>query len=339
MDIIANKFILNRYEIYELKYENYKLKYVMNKMHGGMCMSLETFIEKFQIPKVAHSYIAKIFTKEEIDFVDKLEKDIFSKRDVEEIIHKNVDEFIKESYRRGIISIVDESAGTYKISNFYGRLDIFSISEQENYRSIPIEDQLALDVWYFDNYYNGLDSNPNVRPTNDEILPLEKVLEFIDAKEQPVYLNYCDCRSLRGECGKPTKTCITYRNGINSFVHRGLSEEINKDKAKEIVKMADKKGLMHTVNPTGICNCCGDCCYLFRGQARRDSRGFWPKSEQIIEFTSETCIQCGACLRRCYFDVFSKENGEITADISKCIGCGICATACPTNSLKLKERY
>ncbi len=301
-------------------------------------MDLQNFIRKFQIPEAAYPFINKIFTKEEIEFVDKMDKDAFTKKDIEKIIDENSDEFIKNSYRRGIISLVDEETSTYKIANFYSRLDIFSISEQEVYRSIPKEDKLAMDAWYFKAYYDGLDPDFSVRPTEDEILPLNKVLEFIDTQDRPVYLNYCDCRSLRGECGKPTKTCITYRNGINTFAHRGLSEEIDKERAKEIVKNADKKGLMHTVNSNGICNCCGDCCYLFRSQAKRNSSGFWPKTNQIIEFNSHNCVKCGACIKRCNFDVFTKVDGIIKTDISKCVGCGICSNSCPTKALKLQER-
>jgi NAD-dependent dihydropyrimidine dehydrogenase PreA subunit len=301
-------------------------------------MSLENFIKKFQIPEAAYPFINKIFTKDEIDFVDKVDKDVFTKQDAEEITGNNADKFIKDSYRRGIISFVDEAAGTYKIADFYSRLDIFSISEQEAYRSIPREGRIAMDAWYFEAYYNGLNPDLNVRPTEDKILPLDEVLEFIEGEDRPIYLNYCDCRSLGGECGKPAKTCITYKNGINTFSHRGLSEKIDKDRAKGIVEKADKKGLMHTVNPNGICSCCGDCCYLFRSQARRDSSGFWPKTEQIIGYDPEKCIQCGACIGRCNFDVFTMKDGYIASDISKCVGCGLCANTCPTKSLKLKER-
>ncbi|EKQ57487.1 MULTISPECIES: 4Fe-4S binding protein [unclassified Clostridium] len=301
-------------------------------------MNLQNFIEKFKIPEVAYPFINKIFTDEEINFVDKIDKEVFTKEDIEKVVGEDFEGFIKKSYRRGIVSSADEELATYKLADFYSRLDIFSISEQEVYRSIPKEAQIAIDAWYFKAYYDGLDSNLKVRPTEDEILELNKVLEFIDAQDRPVYLNYCDCRSLRGECGKPTQTCITYKNGINTFAHRGLSEEIDKEKAKEIVKNADKKGLMHTVNPNGICNCCGDCCYLFRSQAKRNSSGFWPKTNQIIEFDSEKCIKCGICIKRCHFDVFTKIDGAIKTDISKCVGCGICANSCPTKSLKLLER-
>jgi len=296
-----------------------------------------TFIQKFQVPEVAYHLIDRMFTEEEIRFVSKIEKETFTEDDIEKIDVVNVKQFIKNSYRRGIISIVEEEKGIFKLSNFYGRLDIFAISETDTYKSFPQQDKEALDQWYFEAYYNGLGQNLDIPPTEDEILPLEEILSFIDKQERPVYLNYCDCRSLRGECGFPTKTCITYRNGINSFVHRGLSEEIDKQKAKEIVNNADKIGLMHTMNPNGICNCCGDCCYLFRAQRKRNSSGLGPKTTHIIDFDASKCIACGKCVKKCHFDVFQKE-GNILVDVEKCIGCGICVQGCPTKALNLIER-
>ncbi|MDF2544528.1 MAG: 4Fe-4S ferredoxin, iron-sulfur binding domain protein [Herbinix sp.] len=295
------------------------------------------FIQKFQVPEVAYPFIDHMFTEQEIQFVAEMNLDVFTQEDMKNTGIQNTDEFIQNSYRRGIISIVDLEKGLYKISDFYGRLDIFSISETDTYRSFPEEAREAFDGWYFEAYYNGLDGDPLIRPTQDEILPLEDVITFIESQDRPVFLNYCDCRSLRGECGLPTKTCITYKNGINSFVHRGLSEQIDKEKAKEIVKKADKAGLMHTVNPNGICNCCGDCCYLFRGQDKRNSLGFWPKTENIITMNSSQCIVCGKCTRTCHFGVFTK-NGKILVEEEKCVGCGICVQACPTGALKLKGR-
>lgn len=58
-------------------------------------MDLQNFIKKFQIPEVAYPFINKIFTKEEIEFVDKMDKDAFTKKDIEKIIDENSDEFIK----------------------------------------------------------------------------------------------------------------------------------------------------------------------------------------------------------------------------------------------------
>lgn len=298
--------------------------------------SLE-FIKKFQVPQAAYSNIDKLFTPEEIEFVIRMEQETFTEEDVKALGLSDPKGFLESSYRRGVVSLVDEGEKAFRISNFYNRLDIFSISETEIYRSFSKEDRVALDGWYFEAYCSGLDPNTSLPPTEDEILPLNEVLDFIDKQERPVYLNYCDCRSLRGDCGLPTKTCITYKNGLNSFAHRGLSEQIDKEKAKEIVRKADQAGLMHTVNSNGICNCCGDCCYLFRGQEKRNSLGIWPKASYIINFDRSKCIQCGKCVKRCSFEVFHKE-GEIRADTEKCVGCGVCVQGCSGKALSLKGR-
>ncbi len=292
--------------------------------------SQENICRKFQIPAEGKELLDFFFTNEELEFLASEEREIFSAEDYGQ-------DFIKKEYGRGIISKTDESGKNYRISSFYSMLDVFVVTQKEKYDTLSKAQKKALDDWYFDAYYSGLDENRSVRPTEDKVLPLEEVIKFIDEQERPVYLNYCDCRSLTGDCGLPTKTCITYRNGINTFADRGISEHIDKERAKEIVVGADKAGLMHTVNSNGICNCCGDCCYLFRSQKKRESVGFWPESAFVVDINSDECIKCGLCLKRCHFGVFQKEE-KITLDISKCVGCGICVNTCPKKALYLRER-
>lgn len=292
--------------------------------------SQENICRKFQIPEEGKELLDFFFTNEELEFLASEEREIFSAEDYGQ-------DFIKKEYGRGIISKTDERGKNYRISSFYSMLDVFVVTQKEKYDTLSKAQKKALDDWYFDAYYSGLDENRSVRPTEDKVLPLEEVIKFIDEQERPVYLNYCDCRSLTGDCGLPTKTCITYRNGINTFADRGISEHIDKERAKEIVVGADKAGLMHTVNSNGICNCCGDCCYLFRSQKKRESVGFWPESAFVVDINSDECIKCGLCLKRCHFGVFQKEE-KITLDISKCVGCGICVNTCPKKALYLRER-
>ena len=300
---------------------------------------MDLFLEKFNAPADAGAYLDIIFTEQEIDFILKIDKAEFSMEDVKEILGTEAEDFVKNAYHRGIVSYTDESRQWMKLAGFYERMDVMAVSEQELYRTIPEEGSKAICAWLFDQYYEGLDPDKNVRPTDDVILPLEQVLEFIDTKgDQPVYLNYCDCKSLNGECGKPTRTCVTYKTRVNSYFSRGLSKQIDAKTAKEIVINADKEGLMHTVNATGICNCCGDCCYLFRSQKRRESAGFWPQTEHIIEHDTEACVGCGACVKRCWFEVFTKDGKTVTADTTKCVGCGICVEKCPKDALKLIKR-
>ena len=295
----------------------------------------QSFIEKSEVPEVVQNLLEVFFTPLEIYFVEKIDKDIFNKDDIFHIVHDK--RFVKESYKRGLINIVDEKKDLYCLNNFYGKLDVFCVSEHEKYKTIDASLREKIDKWYFDVFYNGLATDQK-SPTPDKIYLLDEMLEFIDKQNRPVYLNYCDCRSLTGECGLPRRTCITYKNGINTFVHRGLSLQIDKEKAKEIVKQSDKAGLMHTANPNGICNCCGDCCYLFRGQKRRKSIGVWPASPYIIDIDEEKCVGCGICEKRCHFDVFEIVDRKAKINIDKCVGCGICNQTCPRQALSMKGR-
>ncbi len=300
------------------------------------------FMEHFQAPDVSEPYLEKIFSAEEIKLGAAVApSETFTKEDIAEILgsQADVDSFIADAYRHGVISYADETMSLFQLNNFYDSLDIFAVSRQEEYRALPKEGQKAMADWAFDTFYNRLNPDLSVRPGADVILPLEETLQFIDRRRgQRVYLNYCDCKSLNGQCGKPTHVCITFNDGINSFVHRGLSEELTIEEAKQVVMDADKAGLMHTVNGSTICNCCDDCCYLFRSQKRRGSAGFWPKTEHIIHWDGTKCVHCGLCTRRCMFHVFTKSGDRISVDTTDCVGCGICATACPKGALELIPR-
>ena len=286
--------------------------------------------ERFKIPNIASDMIDFFFTQEEQDFIFTYGEDIV------ECNEENA-EFIKTEYKRGLISKTEESGKKYQLNNFYSMLDVFVVSNKEKYDTLSRERKKALDDWYFEAYYNGLNEPP--QPTSDRIVTLEELLDFIEKDERQIYLNYCDCRSLTGECGLPLKTCLTYRSGINSFADRGLSEKIDKQRAKQVAIDADKAGLMHTVNEGGICNCCGDCCYLFRSQLRRNSTGIWPATERVVKLEKEKCISCGKCLKRCHFGIFSRTNErKIQCDSTACVGCGLCVNTCPVGALELINR-
>lgn len=287
--------------------------------------------ERFQIPPAAENLIDFFFTPEEQAFILAHGEETFPATAAEPA-------FIARAYRRGLISKADETGTLFRLNSFYSFLDVFVVSNKERYDTLSRERKKALDDWYFDAYYDGLDKE-KPRPTSDRVLPLEEMLELIDRDDRPVFLNDCDCRSLTGDCGLPTRTCITYRAGINSFVDRGLSERIDKERAKQIVRDADRAGLMHTANEGGICNCCGDCCYLFRTRERMGGAGVWPATEHVVAMDGAKCIACGKCISRCHFNVFTRDaHRRMITDTAQCVGCGLCVNTCPACALELKQR-
>lgn len=292
-------------------------------------------VNKFNIPEVAVSLIDFFFTEADKEFITNQKEDTFKSNDI-------LKDYLTDAFNRGIISKTDSSGDYYQLNDFWGLLDVFCVSQTEKYHTLSREIRRQLDQLYFDKYYSDLDSDLSRRPTSDKVLTLEEMLQFIDGLEEPLYWSYCDCKCLGGDCGLPSHTCINYAPGINSFAARGISEVITKEKAKDIIIDADKAGLVHTVSDHGICNCCDDCCYLFRSQKRRESVGFWPESKHIIGFNSDKCIACGKCITRCHFKVFEKQRNEskniILLDTTKCVGCGLCANTCPTKALSVGWR-
>lgn len=305
---------------------------------------MERFLKIFEVPDAAKAVIDKIVNKDEIKLLEAVGRGSFTSADAANALERKstplspdrLNKLLLSAYKRGIIMLQDESFTKFQTATFYGRLDIFAITEHEKYMSFPIETRKALDKWYFDAYLNGLGNKP--RPTGDRVITLNEAFEFIDKTDKQIWLNKCDCRTIAGNCEKPVETCLTLKSGINTMSHRGWSKPLTKAEAKEIVKKAHKAGLMQTVNSKGMCNCCGDCCYLFRAQMVRSSIKVWPQSDYIASFDDSTCIACGRCVKRCNFGAFTKGSNGITYNSELCRGCGLCATTCPKSAIILKRR-
>ena len=284
----------------------------------------------FEIPAQGRDLVEFFFEPEEIELILEKEKSEFTAEEIGR-------EFADRAYRHGVIQKTDDSGENYRLNVFYYFLDVFAVGRQELYRTLPKETRLELDDWYFDTYANRLDCTNGV-PTTDRVHPLDEMLRVIDEDPKPFYLNYCDCRILSGRCDRPTHTCITHNDGINTLVDRGYSIKLTKEQAKDIVRETDKAGLMHTVAMNGYCNCCGDCCYLFRAQKRLDSCGVWPATDYVIRMDESACVSCGLCIKRCHFGVFSSTDKGITCDTASCVGCGLCANTCPAGALEIAAR-
>ena len=292
----------------------------------------------FEMPECAVPFISAFYTPAEQRFALDCSRGEFSEASVPSA---------RAMHARGVVDAVEGKPGVYRVGTFYTRLDVFAVSEYERWMSIPQPARRAMEAWYLDAYVAWLDGSCDAIPTRDTVLTLDETLAFIDADDRQMYVNVCDCRNLFGGCGKPVEVCLTYKDAPNTFRGRGLSRPVSKEEAKEIVRKADAAALMHTANPNGICNCCGDCCYLMRGMKTRGSWGVWPIQPHEVRFDSGECIGCSRCVRRCNMGVFERVPGvpgkgrgkfKVEADTSMCVGCGLCVETCPTNALSLRRR-
>ncbi|MDR1068223.1 MAG: 4Fe-4S dicluster domain-containing protein [Clostridiales Family XIII bacterium] len=256
-------------------------------------------------------------------------------------------EFLDTAYRRGVISVAENDAAPsvptrYAVTDFFARYTIVAVHERGVYLSIPEETRDGIEALYFDRYYDGLDwSRAGGRPTEDIVLTLGESVALLESKAgdgQAIYLTNCDCRSLKNGCGHAKDVCISFEGGTNTWPDRGVSKEITLAGAKEVLARADRDGLVHTESPHGICNCCTDCCYLFRSRERRNSGRVWPAASKAVSVRAEDCIGCGSCVKRCPFGALSfMSSKKVDIDESACMGCGLCVSSCKPNALFLRQ--
>ena len=274
---------------------------------------------------------------------------------------KETSDLLRRAYSRGIIDkLVEDGITKYKISDFYARLDHFV--KYENWHDIPIEGRKAINRRYLDEFiarhkHNierkllGLEAG-NALP-NDTIMLLSEVEEMIAAASN-IVVQPCDCRKLGENCNRPVETCIWLDEGARRALDRGHGRRLTKAEALDLLRRADKRGLMHTADSEwrerglhAICNCCACDCYPFLAAQELGTKGVWPKSHYIVEYDQDQCNQCGACVKRCHFGAFYhdgsiiKVDGKVKKKVSinpeKCWGCGLCANSCPQEAIEMRS--
>lgn len=304
-----------------------------------------SFVTTFAVPDVAVEVIERFVSPVEVALVGHFREQPFSTADAATVLEastgdawgeERVREVLDSAYRRGVLRIVEGSQDLFRAGTFAECLEFMVVGRPDEYDSLDVGLRASLDEWCFATYLDSL--GPDKRPTSDRVATLDEVLVSIDAEEREIWLNTCDCAVLAGRCDRPRQTCITYRSGINTTSHRGLSRRLTKSEAKDVVRAANAAGLMQTVNDHGICNCCTDCCYLFRAQAARASTSVWPASESVASIDASLCIECGLCVERCPFGIFELKDEGLAATLELCRGCGLCAETCPTEAIAMRPR-
>ena len=179
-----------------------------------------------------------------------------------------------------------------------------------------------------------------------DTLPYQQVSTIINAGES-FGLADCICKKeqkLLGKgCDAPLEVCMGIAPVPDFFKTHPTFRPISKLKAFEILEKAEEAGLVHMTSNTKsghyyICNCCGCCCGVLKSINKWDLND-GTNSQYYARIDMETCIQCGACKDdRCQVNAIIEQSGEYTVNREKCIGCGLCVSTCPTESITLLHR-
>ena len=178
------------------------------------------------------------------------------------------------------------------------------------------------------------------------VAPYDDARKIIAEKKKLAVAN-CICRTQQGlledACEKPVEVCLVFGSHADYYVDNGMGRYITVDEAMSILDEAEEAGLVNqpfnTVNPEGMCNCCGDCCGVLRALRKHPRPIDVVATNYQAVVDAQECVSCGTCHDRCQMDALSEGPDDVTVvDLIRCIGCGLCVTTCPTEAIKLEQR-
>jgi len=181
--------------------------------------------------------------------------------------------------------------------------------------------------------------------TQREVLTYENAEELVKSQKR-FLVAPCICRreaTMIGKgCDKPEETCLVFGKAADYYLQNGLGRLIDKQEALDILKKADKAGLVlqpsNAKKIVNICCCCGCCCQVLKSIKRHPKPAGLVSTPFVAAVNQETCIGCGVCVERCQVDALSLEDEKVVLDVDRCIGCGLCVSTCPTDSLTLVRK-
>ena len=185
----------------------------------------------------------------------------------------------------------------------------------------------------------SIDQRSRVAPYEDAIQILEKAGQIV--------VTDCACRksaaALEQGCGKPLETCFMFGSMGQYYLDHGMGRAIDIQEAAKILTNAHDHGLVTqpatSQNPSGMCNCCGDCCGPLTSLKHLPNPAAMVFSNYFAKVDEESCSGCETCLERCPMDAIRIDTQMLACvDLDRCIGCGLCITTCPTEALRLEKK-
>lgn len=189
-------------------------------------------------------------------------------------------------------------------------------------------------------------------PVQQSIAVTHQVAAYEDAvailKSKPlIVVADCICRKSKGlidqGCDKPLEACFMFGSMAQYYLDREMGREVDLDEAVAIMERCREAGLVtqpaSAQNPSGMCNCCGDCCGVLSALNKHPRPVEMVLSNHTLAVDADACNGCAACLERCQMGALHLNADETAVvDPGRCIGCGLCVTTCPAAALELRPK-
>ena len=182
---------------------------------------------------------------------------------------------------------------------------------------------------------------------SQQALPYHQVSTIIE-NGRDFWVNECICKKemalLGRPCSYPTEVCLAIDPESETFgTTYNLGRRITKAEAYEVLNLAEEAGLVHMTGNTEtdhwfICNCCGCCCGALQA-VRYLGYTDAVNSHYYAQIDQDLCTACGTCKdERCPVRAIEEGDEAYSIITERCIGCGLCATTCPTGAISLVHK-
>ena len=183
--------------------------------------------------------------------------------------------------------------------------------------------------------------------SKQEIYIAGDVFSLLKKHKDEIAVMNCFCRTHKklttgNDCdlGIPIEGCMTLGALASQVVDSGVAKYLRYEEAVELLEEFERKGCIHTAfhyhnnsenDAIVICNCCKDCCLLYKGYNNGAISNLYARSfykPEVIDINR--CVGCNICSKYCPTDAtyYDRENKQLVFIYDKCIGCGQCVTQC-----------
>ena len=137
---------------------------------------------------------------------------------------------------------------------------------------------------------------------------------------ETIALQDCPCRLSTGDCEYLLDVCILLDERAEKLLAKGdrNSRQVSYMEAREALVRANQAGLVLTSilrtgdeAPKTICNCCPCCCHTLQGLIHHGLASKILTSDKVVEYDSKKCVNCHACVDRCYFGALSLRDSSL----------------------------
>lgn len=219
--------------------------------------------------------------------------------------------------------------------------------QKEKYRDAYLEARLEkYDVWLEKGH---ISYSSRVIPVGESleakqwVLPTEHVMALLE-KVNSIAVQDCECRTRYKRCDNPVNVCLLLDEVTDKFVAQGEARRVSLAEAGEMVKLANKSGLVHLAlympdhKMYALCSCCICCCHDLQLVQKYGRNDLIVRSEYVAETDFEMCLHCGECVPRCPFAARVMRDGTVRYEMDKCLGCGLCVSICPVEATSMTLR-